>query len=238
MNVAAKNQSISELNIQSLIHAITTLRAFEDNIILHHSPGTPIVTMASSIEAYTSNLWNKTNSCNNTPPDALHQPNNPGSKPVTFNGDKAPCTSAGDKRNTMTPESMSKPFPVQRQKKQCWIVTNNSVKHAQLNMGMFWLSNPKMKIKKIFPCDLREKVCIHFCCRGQGCKRHPDNVCPFLHPCSPEDLKLEAIELIGDCFLAKKVSWFNKYHFLKLPGLKPRYKALLGGKDGPASKTT
>jgi hypothetical protein len=36
--------------------------------------------------------------------------------------------------------------------------------------------------------------------------------------------------------LAKKVGWFNKYHFLKLPGLKPKYKALLGGKDQPTSK--
>jgi hypothetical protein len=49
--------------------------------------------------------------------------------------------------------------------------------------------------------------------------------------------KLETIELIGDHFLARKVSWFNEYHFLKLPSLKPKYKALLGGKDGPTSKT-
>jgi hypothetical protein len=59
----------------------------------------------------------------------------------------------------------------------------------------------------------------------------PDVICPFLHPCSLEDLKLETIELIRDHFLAKKVNWFNKYDFLKLPGLKPKYKALLGGKD-------
>ena len=50
------------------------------------------------------------------------------------------------------------------------------------------------------------------------------------------DLKLEAIELIGDHLLAEKVSWFNEYHFLKLAGLKPKYKALLGNEDGPTSK--
>ncbi len=66
---------------------------------------------------------------------------------------------------------------------------------------------------------------------GEKCKRDPHVICPFLYPCSLEDLKLETIELIGDHFLAKKVSWFNEYHFLKLPGLKPKYKALLGGKD-------
>jgi hypothetical protein len=103
-------------------------------------------------------------------------------------------------------------------------------------MGMFRLTNPKMKMNEIFPCDLREKVCIQFCNRGQECKRDPGIVCLFLHPCSSEDLKLETIELIGDHFLAKKVGWVNKYHFLKLPGLKPKYKALLGGKDGPTSK--
>jgi hypothetical protein len=108
LNIAAENQSISELIIQPLIRAITTMRAFEDNIILYQSLGMPIVTMASSIKAYTLTSWNKANSC----PDAPHQPNNPGSKPVTSNGDKPPCTSAGDKHKTMTPESKAKPSPV------------------------------------------------------------------------------------------------------------------------------
>jgi hypothetical protein len=93
------------------------------------------------------------------------------------------------------------------------------------------------KSKAIFPCDLPEKVCIQFCCRGQECKRDPNLVCQFLLPCSLEDLKLETIKLIKNYFLAKKVSWFKEYHFLKLPGLKPKCKALLGGKDGLPSKT-
>ncbi len=118
------------------------MRAFEGNIILHQSLGMHIVTMASSIEAYTLNTWNKTNSCNNNCPDAPHQPNNPDSNPITSNGNKAPRTSAGDKHNTMTPKSRAKSSPVQHQKKQCWVVTNNTVKHAQLDMGMFWLCNP------------------------------------------------------------------------------------------------
>ncbi len=189
------------------------MRAFKDNIILHQSLGMPIVTMASSIEAYILSPWNKTNSCDNTRPNASHQPNIPGPKTVTSNGNKVPCTSAGDKRNTTTPKNGSKPSPVQCQKKQCRVVTDDTVKRAQLDMGMFWLSNPKLKMSKIFPCDLRDRVCIQFCCRGQKCKRDLDVVCPFLHPCSLDDLKLETIELIGDPFLAKKVGWFNKYHF-------------------------
>jgi hypothetical protein len=82
-----------------------------------------------------------------------------------------------------------------------------------------------MKMNKISPRNLREKVCIQFYCRGQEFKRDPDVVCPFLDPRSLEDLKLETIELIGDHFLANMVGWFNKYHFLKLPGLKLKYKA-------------
>jgi hypothetical protein len=132
------------------------MRAFKDNIILHHYPGLPVITMASSIEVYNLNPWNKTNYCNNAHPDAPHQPNIPCPKPVTSNGNKVPCTSAGNKRNTMTPESGSKPSLVQCQKQQCRVITNNTVKHAQLDMGMFWLSNPKMKMNKIFPRDLRE----------------------------------------------------------------------------------
>jgi hypothetical protein len=56
VNVASENRLISELNIEPLICAIMTMRAFKDNIILHHSLGMPIVTMVSSIEAYTLTL--------------------------------------------------------------------------------------------------------------------------------------------------------------------------------------
>ncbi len=153
----------------------------------------PIVTMASSSKAYTLNPWNKTNSCNIAYPYAPHQPNIPGPKPVTSNGNKVPHTSVGDKSNTTTPKSGSKPSLVQRQKKQCRLVTNNTVKRAQLDMGMLWLSNPKMKMNKIFPRDLRERVCIQICCRGRECKRDLDIIYSFLHPCSLEDLKLEMI---------------------------------------------
>ncbi len=76
----------------------------------------PIVTMASSIKAYTLNPWNKTNSCNNAHPDAPHQSNIPGPKPVPTNGNKVPRTSTWDKCNTTTPENGSKPSLVQRKK--------------------------------------------------------------------------------------------------------------------------
>jgi hypothetical protein len=126
VNIASENQPILELNIQPLIRAITTMSAFEDNIILPHSLGMPI-TMASSIEDYTLKTWNKMNSCNN---DAPCQSNIPGPKPVPSNGDKLPCTSLGDKHNTTTPKSRLKPSPVKHQKKQRRVVTNDTVKPA------------------------------------------------------------------------------------------------------------
>jgi hypothetical protein len=113
------------------------MRAFKDDIIFHHSLWTPILTMMASIEAYTLNPWNKMNSCNNACPDAPHQSNIPGPKPVPTNGDKVPRTSAGDKRNTTTPENGPKPSPVECQKKQRWVITNDTVQRAQSDMGMF-----------------------------------------------------------------------------------------------------
>jgi hypothetical protein len=163
VNVPSENQPISKLNIQPLICTITTMRAFKNNIILHHFLGMPMVNMASSIEAYTLNLWNKTNSCDNACSDAPHQSNIPGPKPVTTNGNKVPCTSVRDKHNITTPENRSKPSLVLNQKKQRLVVTNDTVQRAQSDMGMFWLTNPKMKMNKIFPRDLAEKVCIQFC---------------------------------------------------------------------------
>ena len=31
------------------------------------------------------------------------------------------------------------------------------------------------------------------------------------------------IKMIGDHFLAKKICWFIKYHFMRLTNLKPKY---------------
>ena len=102
---------------------------------------------------------------------------------------------------------------------------------------MFWLTNPKMKFSEILPSDLPEKICVPFSCMGQECKRESEEACTFINPCSAADLKLETIEIIGDHFTAKKFGWFNKYHFMKLTNLKTKYKALMGKKDRPSSKT-
>ncbi len=102
---------------------------------------------------------------------------------------------------------------------------------------MFWLHSSKIRMSEILPREFPTRGCTHFCCRGRECKRELDTTCPCLHPCSPcWDLKLERVKLIGNYFMAKN-GWFNEYHSLKVSNLKPKYKALLGGKDGPTSKT-
>ncbi len=143
--------------------------------------------MASSIEDYTMNPWNKTNSWENFHPNALSWVNNLGSKTNyqrkstnTSNADTASWASAGDKRNTTTPIGGVKPSPIQCQKKQRRAVTNNTVKVPHLDMGMFWLYNPKIRMGKI-PRDLPEKVCIQFYCRGRECKKESETSSPFLH---------------------------------------------------------
>ncbi len=82
---------------------------------------------------------------------------------------------------------------------------------------------------------MAELVCANFTCKGRGCTRED---CTFLHPRKVSDMKKETINAIGDHFFEKKVGWFNEWHFLKAMNKLPaKYKKLMGGKDGPSSKT-
>ncbi len=71
VNVVLEGRPILELNIQPIIRAAWTMKAFEDNIILHQSLDNPIIISPSSIKAYTLSPWIKTNVCHNSAIDAL-----------------------------------------------------------------------------------------------------------------------------------------------------------------------
>ncbi len=104
-----------------------------------------------------------------------------------------------------------------------------------MEMGMFFLSKPDVKAADILPKGMAESVCVDFTCKGRECTR--DN-CTFLHPRKVSNMKKETVNTIGDHFLEKNVGWFNKWHFLKAMNKLPaKYKKLMGGKDGPSSKT-
>ena len=40
-------------------------------------------------------------------------------------------------------------------------------------MGMFLLTNPKLRVSEVFPKDLAQKVCVIFVCKGMECTREP-----------------------------------------------------------------
>jgi hypothetical protein len=56
VNMVSEGWPISDLHIQPIIRAARTIKAFEDNIILHQSVDTPIAILPSSIEMYTHHL--------------------------------------------------------------------------------------------------------------------------------------------------------------------------------------
>jgi hypothetical protein len=104
-----------------------------------------------------------------------------------------------------------------------------------MEMGMFYLSKLNVKAADVFPKGMAESVCVNFTCKGR--ERTRDN-CTFLHPRKVSNMKKETVNAIGDHFLEKNVRWFNEWHFLKaMNELPAKYKKLMGGKDGPSSKT-
>ena len=120
---------------------------------------------------YTLSPWNKTNICHSLANDASSCDNKHTGQDDYSCGahnDTASRTNAGDKHNSSTtPEGKAKPFQTQCQKKQRCRVANDTPKHQNTDMGMFWLHNPRIKITDVFPTNLPEKVCVNFCCRGR-----------------------------------------------------------------------
>ena len=100
VNVVSKGCPILDLNIQPIIRAARTMKAFEDNITLHQSLDTPIPILPSSIEAYTLSPWNKTNIFHNLSNNASPHDNKRTGQDGYSRGacsDAASHTNAGDK---------------------------------------------------------------------------------------------------------------------------------------------
>jgi hypothetical protein len=209
LNVVSESHPILDLHIQPIIRATRTMKAFEDNVALHQALDTPIAILPSSIEAYTLSPLNKTNICHNLANDASPCDNKHTGQDNHSRGahsDAASCTNAGARRNLTTPEGKTKPSQTQCQKKQRRTVANDTPKHQNMDMGMFWLRNPRIRIPHVFPANLPKKVCVNFCCRGKECKRENDEACTFLHHCSVTNLKLKTIEKIGDHFKDRNIN--------------------------------
>ena len=107
-NVVSKGWPILELNIQPIIRAARTMKAFKHSIVLHQSLDTPIAIFPSSIEAYTLSPWNKTNICHNSSTVPISCDDKRTRQDDNRHGartDAVSSTKAGDKQNLATPNS-------------------------------------------------------------------------------------------------------------------------------------
>jgi hypothetical protein len=235
VNVVTGGHPIAELDTRSLTKALRVMKAFITQFDLAQSMNSPIAFCRSTIYKYQVNPLNNTKCA--LPGYSFSLDNT--------NADIASCTNEtqishrneGAKHDSaVTPDhSNAKAHVNQRMKKPRHSATTDSATRNLMEMGMFFLSKPNVKAADVFPQGMAESVCVNFTCKGRECTR--DN-CTFLHPRKVSDMKKETVNAIGNHFLKKNVGWFNKWHFLKaMKELPAKYKKLMGGKDGPSSKT-
>jgi hypothetical protein len=103
----------------------------------------------------------------------------------------------------------------------------------KMKLGMFYLRNALIAPPDVFPKDMSDKICANFTCKGKEC----NNVnCDFIHPKRPSELKCETILAIANHFTKMDISWFNEYHFMKMPIITDKIKKLAGNTKGPKRK--
>ncbi len=235
VNVVTRGQLIAELDTRSLTKALRVMKAFITQFDLAQSTNLPIAFCRSTIYEYQVNPLNNTKCA--LPGYSFSANNTNANVASCTNQTQNSCHNEGAKHNSaVTPDhSNAKAQANQRMKKPCRSATTESAKRNVMEMGMFFLSKPDMKATDVFPKGMAESVCADFTCKGRGGTRED---CTFLHPRKVSNMKKETINTIGDHFLEKKVGWFNEWHFLKAMNKLPaKYKKLMGGKNGPSSKT-
>jgi hypothetical protein len=229
VNVLTGGRLIAELDTRSLTKLLRVMKAFITQSDLAQSTNLPIAFCRSTIYKYQVNPPNNMECV--FPGYSFSNDNTNANVASCTNETQISCRNEGAKRNTaVTPDhSNGKAHVNQRMKKLRRSATTDSAKHNIMEMGMFFLSKPNVKAADVFPKGMAESVCVDFTCKGRECTR--DN-CTFLHPRKVSDMKKEIVNAIGNHFLEKNAGWFNEWHFLKAMN-----KLLMGGKDGPSSKT-
>jgi hypothetical protein len=211
INIVSIRRPISELDTTSLTKALKVMKAFITQVELAQSTNTPIVVCGGSIYKY-----------------QVHPVNNMKVCPSSFdyegtsnaNTQNTPRTEAPKRDSTVPPsDGGNERAPAyQRLKKPRRSVVADSSKRNVSDMGMFSLFKSDMEASDIFPKDMSELVCVDFTCKGRECTKEN---CPHLHHRKVGDLKKETVTSIGEHFIAKKVGWFNEWHFLKVQQLLP-----------------
>jgi len=205
------------------------MKAFLTQVDLAQSTNLPNVVCKGNIDKYNANPVNNTKCA--LPDNSFA---NAASRTT-----KNPSLRQGDdtkREPAATLDGNTKATANQRSKKARWVGVADSDKRSVSDMGMLFLTKLDTKASDIFPNNMSEAVCVNFTCKGKECLR--DN-CTFLHPRKVNNLKKDTILLaIAKHFHETKVGWFNEWHFLKGMGNLPEHaKNLIGGKDGPSSKT-
>ena len=229
INIVSMGRPISELDTTSLTKALRVMKAFITQVELAQSTNTPIVVSGGSIYKYQVHPVNNMKVC---PPSFDYEGTSNGYATNTQNTRR---TEAPKRDSTVPPsDGGNERAPAnQRLKKPRRSAVADSSKRNVSDMGMFFLHKPDMKASDIFPKDMSELVCVDFTCKGRECTKEN---CPHLHPRKVGDMKKETVTTIGEHFLAKKIGWFNEWHFLKVQHLlSDKFKALMGGKDGCGS---
>ena len=83
----------------------------------------------------------------------------------------------------------------------------------------------------IFPRVLSPMPSALFAYNGKECFKVTRD-CPMKHYIKPQYMDMATIEITGNHFLTTKKGWLDAAAF-SLYELKPKYKALLGDKNGP-----
>jgi hypothetical protein len=216
---------ITELNTKALVHALTVMKIFHNQINLHQAKMTPIMVMPGVVAAYTLSPWNSTQACGpkKDNKNTLFMVGASRSNlKVNFNSEQG----RRDKCNPATPDSNDeKATTRQKQKKPCCAVKVDTASKEKTALGMSYLHNNSINPSDVFLKDMSDKICANFTCKGKECNNMN---CDFLHPRRPSELKPETILTIANHFTKRDISWFNEYHFMKMPNIMDEIKKYLG----------
>ena len=167
INVVTGGRPIAELDTRSLTKALRVMKAFFTQFDLAQSTNLPIAFCRSTIYKYQVNPLNNMKcalpgysfSTNNTYADGAS---------CTNETQISLCNEGAKRKSAMTPnQSNTKAHANQRMKKPRCSATTNSAKRNVMEMGMFFLSKPDVKVADVFPKCMAESVCVDFTCKGK-----------------------------------------------------------------------
>jgi hypothetical protein len=231
-NIMSEAHPITKLNTSTLKSALMVLKTFHSQINLHQATMTTITVVPGSITTYTFNPWNNTQA-SEPRKDEMYSLADGASCP-TSNTTSTPKQHNRGKCNSLTPDTnKDNPSGHQRQKKPCHRVKFDTAAKEKKDLGMFYLHNLSINPGDIFPKGMPAKLCTNFTCKGKECN---NTNCDFAHLRKASELKRKTIIVIANHFIKKDVSWFNKYHFMRIPNITDGVKKLLGNIKGPTSK--